>query len=347
MTAKRAAPAPPLAEIEQRIEQGWSPGLTVLTGDDAFSLDRAQQALLSRLGGDDDSDFGRTMFGDEKVDVSTVVGAARSVGMFSTRRVVFVSEVGALQGDPDALAEYAGSPPPSSYLIVRAPSLDRRRKLHQTLARAGILLTFETGDMVQARRQIAQMSKERGLSIDNPSAGMLAELTGGDLYRASNELEKIRAWLGERDGRVTQETIRDVAAGGGLMSGWEVADAVMRRDRAAGLAAVRRLTAAGDEAIRIVGGLAWRARVLLKAKAMAEAGRRPDEILKRTRAFYFKQALLDGIRRYTLQELLAFPAALLRADRTLKSRSIDSSAVLEDLVDRLTGAAGSVKGYRR
>jgi DNA polymerase III delta subunit len=339
MVAARARTAAPTQDdVERQIRQGWSAGVTVLTGDDAYSLDCVQRMLLAGLDQGDESDFGRTVFGEEKVDISTVIGAARSVGMFSTHRVVFVSEIAALQGDPGALQEYAAAPPPRSYLIVRAPTLDRRRKLHQTLAKCGKLLTFATGDTVRAREHIRSMAQSLGLKIDVRSANLLAELTGGDLYRVSNELQKIRAWVGNDAGRVTSETIREVAVGSGLMSGWEVAEAVLRRDRAVGLVAVRRLTTAGEEAIRIVGGVAWRARVLLRAKVMAAAGRRPDEIIRQSRgAFFFKDALLVGVRKYSLEELLAFPGKLLDADRTLKSRTLDPSAVLEHLVDRLTG----------
>jgi DNA polymerase III delta subunit len=97
------------------------------------------------------------------------------------------------------------------------------------------------------------------------------------------------------------------------VSGWEVANAVMARDREGALAAARYLVDAGDEPIRIVGGLAWRARMMLQSRTERDA-------------------------QYSLTELLKFPAALLRADRALKSRRISPRAVLEDLVDSLTGA---------
>ncbi len=145
---------------------------------------------------------------------------------------------------------------------------------------------------------------------------------------------------------MTPEVVREVAASGGLLSGWEVADAILRRDRAAALAAARRLVDGGDEPIRIVGGLAWRARVMIQAKALLAEGRRADEVVRATRAFYYRDALLQGLSRYTLEELLAFPATLLQADRTLKSRSIHPRAVLENLVDRLTGPSVGARGQR-
>ena len=72
-----------LRKVEKELEREWPPGLTVLSGDDLYHLDRAQRRLLEVLTQDDASDFGLTVFGEDKVDLAAVVSAARSVGMFS------------------------------------------------------------------------------------------------------------------------------------------------------------------------------------------------------------------------------------------------------------------------
>jgi DNA polymerase III delta subunit len=59
-------------------------------------------------------------------------------------------------------------------------------------------------------------------------------------------------------------------------------------------------------------------------------------VVDASRAWYFRDALAAGLRRYTLPELLAMPWRLLEADRSFKSRSLDKGAVLEALVARLT-----------
>jgi len=128
-------------------------------------------------------------------------------------------------------------------------------------------------------------------------------------------LEKIRAWAGDSKKPIDGDVVREVASAGAAVSGWEVANAVMARDREGALAAARELVDAGDEPIRIVGGLAWRARMML-------------------------QSAREGRSEYSIKELLEFPAILLRADRALKGRRIGPRAVLEELVDRLTRAPG-------
>ncbi len=350
MARRGARNAPSAADVlrkmREQLEKGWPTGLTVLSGDDAFHLQKAQAALLGALAPEDASDFGMTVFADETVSVGTVVGAARSQGMFSSKRVVFVRELEILDGEPDPIVAYAKDPPPESYLIVRAPDLDQRRKLHKALATAGSLLVFAqpSGPGAGQEGSLRSLAEERGMKLDRRAGMLLDDLCGGDLYRASSELDKIRAWFGEEAGAtITPEVIEQVAAGSGSMTGWEVADAILVRDGARAVAAARRLTDRGENAIAILGGLAWRIRTMLQAKAMMENGASSRQVVQAARAWAIQDRLIAGLRRYSLEELMAFPGLLLDADRTLKSRSIEPGAVLEQLVSRMTGRSGGVR----
>jgi DNA polymerase III delta subunit len=102
------------------------------------------------------------------------------------------------------------------------------------------------------------------------------------------------------------------------------------------LRAARRLVEAGDAPIRIIGGLAFRARSMLQAKAMLESGASFRQVVQSARAWPYQDKLQKGLARYSLAELLRFPSLLLEADRTLKSRSISPGVVIEALVDRMT-----------
>ena len=325
------------------IAKGWPPGLTVLTGDDLYHLDRAQSAIVDHLVPNPSESFGLSIVGEDAITTGALVGSARSTGMFAARRVVLVRDVAAIEGDPEPLAAYAGAPPRESFVIVRAPKLDRKRKLHKTLAEAGLCLAFHGPSGESALREmaaeVAAMAAARGVGLEARAAELLREVCGNDLNRIASELDKVSVWLGDAGGartKVDLATIRALVAGSALLSGWELADALTERDAVAAVAAARRLLDAGDEPIRIVGGLASRARSLLRAKAMTEAGAAPKSIVDATRAWYFREALAAGLKRYSMEELLAMPARLLEVDRSLKSRSLDRGAVLEALVSGLT-----------
>lgn len=336
-----------LREVRKALAKGWPPGLTVLTGEDIFHLDAAQKALLEHLVPEDASGFALTVLGEGKTETAELVAAARSSPMFAPRRVVLLRDISVLEGDPGPLSGYAESPPSHSYLLVRADKLDLRRPLHKTLYGGGQLLEFgvaEPGGSPEQLRELGELARVRGLELDRAAALLLLEVCAGDLYRVQSELDKLEAWLaGEQEGerRVNLEAVREVTSGGGALSGWEVADAVLERDLEAAYRAVRRFVEAGEEPIRLVGGLAWRSRGLIQAKAMQESKASGDQVVAAARAWSYKDRFLKGLSRYTLKELGAFPAILLAADRRLKSRSLDSLSVLESLVRDLTQKGGS------
>jgi DNA polymerase-3 subunit delta len=337
-----------LRQVLERIDQGWPPGLTVLSGDDLYHLDAAQRALLRRLVPEEATEFALTVYGESKIDVGTAVTAARSAGMFAPMRVVLVRDVGCLEGDPSLLAEFAKRPPSNGYLLVRAPQLDRRRKLHQTLAKSGTLLTFGASTKGMPT-EVSAIAKEKRLSIDRAAAEFLAEVCGGDLYRVERELEKVRVWVGgSGPAKVGLETIRETVSGSGLLSGWEVANALTMRDGPSAAGSLRRLIAAGDEPLKILGGLAYRARGMLRAKALIEAGTPPEAALRAAGLWGQPTTeTTEGLARYTLTELLAFPSKLLRADRELKSRGIGGGATLESALARLVGERTSDRREKR
>ena len=327
-----------VARVRRDLERGWPPGLTVLSGNDAYHLDRARKVLLAGLvpeGGA--ADFGLTVFGDARVDVGTVIAAARSVGMFSPRRVVLVRDVTTLEGEPNPVVDYAAAPPAHSFVLVVAPALDRRRKLHQALAKSATLLDFRTPeDPSVLAGEVSEIGATKGLSLDGRVAMILAEACGGDLLRVESELEKIRTWRGS-DGAVRMDDLSEIASRSGLLSGWEVADAVLRRDESDAILALRRTLDSGDEPLKILGGLAFRARAMLRAKALVESGVGMRDAFGAARLFgdsFERRAA--GLRKYRMDELLRFPSMLSGADRTLKSRTIEPGAVLEDLVRRMT-----------
>ncbi len=325
-----------LEQFRARLASGWPCGITVLTGRDQYHMDAVQAELLEALVPPGSTDFSLSVYADEKVDVGSVVAAARSLGMFSPRRVILVRELSSLEGEPEALSEYAGKPPEGSYLVVRAPDLDKRRKLHKVLFASAHTLEFgevTRSDIGRFTDDIRNKAAERNLALSREVGEFLKETSQGDLYRVIGELDKIRDWFGGRGKvKVGLEDARQVLSGTELLQGWAVADAILDRNDAAGVLAVRQLVETGGNPIQLLGGIAHRIRTMLQARAMMAAGRPRSEIVTATRAFYIRDRLFRGIELYSFGEILAFPALLGKADKALKSSTIDPALVLERLV---------------
>jgi DNA polymerase-3 subunit delta len=332
-----------LEQFRSRLASGWPSGLTVLVGKDLYHMDTVQAELLKALVPPGSTDFSLTVYGEDKVDVASVVAAARSLGMFSPQRVILVRELSALEGEPEALSEYGRQPPEGSFLIVRAPDMDKRRKLHKALFACGHTLEFglvSRSDDSRFKDDVRKMAAERNMTLSREVGAFLMETSQGSLYRVIGELDKIRDWFGgEGKVKVGLDDARKVLSGTELLDGWEVANAILDRDEAAGVVAVRKLVDSGGNSIQLLGGIAYRTRTMLQARAMLEQGRSRQEIVSATRAFYIRDSLFQGIERYSFPEILAFPALLGKADKALKSSTVDPGLILEQLVRDLIARA--------
>jgi DNA polymerase III delta subunit len=343
-----------LAAVRRRLcsPEGWPPGLTVLTGPDLYHLDAAQRELLHWLVSPQEEAFVLTTFGEEPVGAGDVVAAARSLGMFAPRRVVLLRDVVALTLDSDArieaacaaFAAYDDSPPPGSHLLVRAPKLDVRRRFHKLLASAKGALVFDPTGALDLEAGIQEMAAERGIPLTAEAASLLTELCldprsgEGDLYRARAELDKLRNWLGPKGARVAAgpvdaQTLAPLLAAGPGGTSFQVVDAVAARDGARAQRLARELLDEGGSPLMFLGALAWRGRALLQAKAML-AARAPERAVQQATRLWN----LEVLRRWRLEELLAFPAALLQADRALKTGG-EPRAVVQRLLATLTERA--------
>jgi DNA polymerase III delta subunit len=268
--------------------------------------------------------------------------------MFAPRRVVLLRDLGALVLDTEAriegacaaFAAYDASPPPGSHLLVRAPRLDARRRLHKLLAGARGALLFDptsAGDLAAA---LADMARERGLTLTPEAAGLLLEACldprsgEGDLYRAATELDKLRSWLGEESrAPVDAGALAPLLAGAAAGSSFVVADAVAARDEATAQRLARELLDRGENPLAFLGALAWRGRSLLHAKAMLQA-HAPERAVQQASRLWN----LEVLRRWRLDELLRFPSALLAADRALKTGG-EPRATVQRLLSALTEKA--------
>jgi DNA polymerase-3 subunit delta len=324
----------------QNTAADWPPGVTLFFGADRFHLQRAWSELTEALVPEGSGEFALSSLGAEghALAVEQVIAEAGSMGMFAPVKVVRVLDAGLLDGEPDRLLAFAAQPPQGCYLLVRAESLDQRRKLHKALLKCGTTLEFAPpSDREQGRwfEWVKEMAAERGLALGREAAGYLLAVTRGDGWAIDAELAKLQAWQAGTKDSITLDTVKELAAGSAERSSWAVADALLDRDRARALDAMRTVLVQGEEPIRLLGGIASRSRAMLQAAGLQAAGCPKHEIVKRVRAWYYKDRLFPGIARYSEAELLRFPAILLEADRALKSGGGPAHSVMENLVERM------------
>jgi DNA polymerase III delta subunit len=323
------------ASAARDAKKGWPAGLTTLTGADLYHLDVAFDAILESLAPDRDDPFAFTVLRDGRLSPAELVDRAASRGMFAAARIVVLRDVAILDGDPEPLARFAAGPPESSWILVRAPRLDRKRKLHQALC-AGRLLEFRPPEGGAEAREflevVGTLAGERGVRLDARAAAWVAAGSDGDLLRVRLALDQLRDAFPGDGAPLTEGQVAEIVPASESATGWELGDHLVSRDAGRALADARRYESMGQEAIKIVGGLAWRARSLVQAKGLEAKGAPFDAIVNAARAWAWRDALRAALGRWRPADARALPSRLLAADRALKSRQAPPYASIERLI---------------
>jgi DNA polymerase-3 subunit delta len=166
--------------------------------------------------------------------------------------------------------------------LLSAPEVDKRRSFYKALAKRAELQVFDKLDAGRngweedALDLVRSLGREHQLRFEEEALDLFILLTGGDRRTIQNELEKLDLFLGEKERRVTLETVRTLVpiSRGGVI--FELGNALAARDLERALALVRRLLDQGESAIGILlVAIIPTVRNLLLAKDLMERHRLP------------------------------------------------------------------------
>ncbi len=142
--------------------------------------------------------------------------------------------------------------------LLSAPEVDKRRSFYKALAKRAELQVFDKLDSSRSGWEeaaldlVQSLGRERQLRFEEEAVDLFVLLTGGDRRTIENELEKIDLFLGEKDRRVTLETVRTLVPLSRAGVVFELGNALAARHLQHALALVRRLLDQGESAIGIL-----------------------------------------------------------------------------------------------
>lgn len=212
---------------------------------------------------------------------------------------------------------------PAARLVLVAKSLDQRKKLHASCAKAGAAVAFARPmDQRAAAAWVVTLARERGHAIGGAAADRLLERTGLELSRVDDELEKLSLHVGA-GAPIEAAHVESLVSVSRAHAVEEMTDRLARRDVAGALRTLRGLLAAGEAPLRVVAFLASNLRRALHVSELLAMGLREEEVAARLGM----PAWLVGkqARRGTPQALEAALAALAELDVALKTSRPDAA----------------------
>lgn len=269
-----------LTALERSLREDGVLPFYVLVGDAAPLREEAVDLLLSRiLPTIGPPAFNHGSFRLSQDDPSAPLSAARTLPMLSDRRLVVVRD---LHDAPDAFFEglvaLVGQGASHCVMVCvgdRFPKVVKGgsnwlARVRKALEGRGLLLSFDAKDASPARYATEQAAR-LGKQLGRREAELLVELTGPDLGRVRQEVEKLVLYVGDAPAIGAD----DVHAACSLLAEaviWDLTAGMAAQDAEQALGALHRLSEAGDDPRRLLSMIVWQARELLKMAELVRSG---------------------------------------------------------------------------
>jgi len=326
-----------LRQLANDLKEGRLLPIYILCGEDELRKRRARKRIVkTALGGAGDE------FSDEYVEeaiAAEIVEKAATASFFAEDRVLTAAGAEKYRAEDAAVfAEYAKNPSEGTTLILLVNGkLDKRGKFYKTFASNDCIFDFPYLSGKDRQKRIFAEAKNLGFELDRKAVEYIDFALAPDLYTITNELEKVRLYVGEKD-KVSLDDIKDVIA---VSRGEDIFEVVRfvgegRGQRA--VEAVHRLLTAGESELGMMALLSRQVKLFWQAKVLAGSGMGQNDIAKRLKVpWSFVDEYIEGGRRLDESRLAKLHGALYDLDRRIKTGRITPRIALESFIAESAG----------
>jgi len=278
--------------------------------------------------------------------------AARSAPMLAAQRLVQVADAdnwfkkdlasGAAEA-VDVLLDFASSGHRKGIIVLVAGNVDRRSKLATGLSKLEALHQFESFETKQDVHEfIRQMFRRRGISIDSAAVNYLADALGASAEAILSEVKKLSEYAG--DSKVV--TLADAQEMVHRLQGHELFElnrALVRKDARTALTILDRMYHNLLSTRRKISGSGLPLVILstcieaeFRKMAIAKGFEKTMDASGLARRLKMREGvarmILANARRFSEDEIAAALSKVREVDKRLKSTSLPSKLLLEELI---------------
>jgi DNA polymerase-3 subunit delta len=275
------------------------------------------------------------------VSVSDVLDELRTAPFLTGKRVVRIKGADEfISKNRPLLEKYFENPCPTGRLLLTVRSWDSRTKLAKKLPKVGRLISItEPKRWELPQRLMGYASDAYDKRLNRDAAELLVELTGDELTRLYNEIDKLALYAGDQN-IIAQKHVESLIGHNRLISAFAVIDAIIAGNAGVAIERLRGMFA-GDKSTEytVVGAFAYHVRRMFNAKILLDKGLRPRDIEKRLRIWGDTTAFFAHLRQISLKQVSRYLRQLGETDYEIKTGQTQAKVAMEQLVLNL--AAGT------
>jgi DNA polymerase III delta subunit len=319
--------------VQKELEQGLLWPVYWIYGQEQMKARELLKRIRKTALGDAPAGGGLFAMAEENIDGSessapSILDSALTCSLGGGLKLVIVKEAHAIK-DADELQPLLGARAPKAELnavcVFLSKDLDGRKKFSKVLLEKAAVVPCE--DVPEAEREawISYLAKRRGLNVSDALVTQIAALDPWSLDIVENELEKYSIALSGATGAAEDVVLSELGPQGG-------ADAFMTdffaKDLKKSLLRVQTFADRPDEALPLLGLLAWNVRSLASLAAEKKNGKRGTVKLSP----YLAQKLEAWVRGWSLDELLSLQERLAELDFGFKQTPLLPLGMWTELV---------------
>lgn len=329
------------SDILGTITQGVVAPIYCLHGAERFLVDRCVAALRKAVVGSEHPAQGGLdydVFDLKDTTLAEVLGAARTLPMFSKRRLVIADGIDDVKAaDLDGLVKYVADPNPRGCLVLVGEKVDGRLRAFAALRKAGFLHEFPRLKDRDLVTWLAGEARRRNLEAESTALQALAEFAGPDLGRVVQALDQVALFA---NARITRAHVEEMIPESRERGVFELTRAIGTGDVHAALRLTTTMLRNREPPLKIQFMLMRQLRQIWRAKELVAAAVGRMEIAQAVGvAPFFVDDILIPAGRMSTAALARSFMHLYRADRSLKSSRIDPEIQMLRLVRQLAEEA--------
>jgi DNA polymerase-3 subunit delta len=328
--------APSLLEAVKNVKKGKLLPIYYLFGEDAYSLSSAVKTIEETIAPLLTSDFDKDVLYSDDKSLEDVLSNARAFPFGSQKKLIIYKEVEKVK-DKKLMEGYISSPADFTVLVL----------IHNgkivSLSSSPFNFLLENNYLYEAKELkgeamidwLKELASSKEKSISNENAALLADICGDNRVLIENQLEKIIDFLGDGN-EITFNSIKEATASVKEYTVFDLQNAVFRKDKAESLKIAFNILEQGENASFIVSMLTKSFIGLAQMRELKEKNTPDNEAAKivGTHPFYLKNYQRAAIL-FSQDDLIKASEALLKADVSIKTTSIDQKTVITLLVAEL------------
>ena len=180
----------------------------LLMGLENYYIDRIVDEIVKNALTEEEQAFNLNTFYGSDASINDIINSAQSFPMGAECSVVLVKEAQSLK-DIDNLTYYLQNVQPTTILVIvyKNGVFDRRKKVATLINSIGVLYDSQKVKDTQLPTIVKSYALQKGFTIDEKSAEIIADAIGADLIRLYGEMDKLFIAMSAGQKNITPETV--------------------------------------------------------------------------------------------------------------------------------------------